>query len=179
MSFQDKLQRFLPVLFFLSAGVVSSTALAQTATTGGDAASDAPKVILVACGEGKAMLSSDGGDSWRFLDAIEAEQARQALENPALLRRTVVSGTTSATVSPNPTSGMTQIRYMLEQPESVTITLHTTTGIEVLRTDDLPLHPGAQISTIDASSVPSGSYFFRVRNASGEMVAAGSLAVTR
>ncbi len=125
------------------------------------------------------MLSSDGGNSWRFLGAVEAEQARQALESPALLRRTVVSGTISALASPNPTSGRTEIRYTLVEPESVTITLHNTTGVEVLRTEDLPLHPGAQISTIDASSVPSGSYFFRVRSGSGEILAAGSLAVAR
>jgi hypothetical protein len=139
------------------------------------------KIMLVACDNGRAMISSDGGTSWRLLDAVAAEKARRELEAPSLQRRIASEQASArrATAAPNPTSGRTEIRYSIEQAEAVTITLHSTTGVEVLRIGDQPLGPGAQSTAIDVSAIPSGSYFFRVRNASGRTIGEGNLSIAR
>ena len=181
MSFNGTVKRFLPVLFFLSAGIASSTAIAQTTGNGGDAVADDPKIMLVGCEGGRAMVSADGGNSWRILSAADAETARRELRSPALQRRIASerAGARVATAAPNPTSGWTEIHYSTDRAEAVTITLHSATGVEVLRSGDQPLHTGAQTAMIDASAVPSGSYFFRVRDAAGRVVGEGSLAIAR
>ena len=181
MSFNGTIKRFLPVLFFLSAGIASSTAIAQTSGTGGDAITDDPKIMLIACDGGRAMISADGGTSWKILDAVAAEQARQELLSPTLKRRIAADQASSRTAmaAPNPTPGRTEIRYAIEEADAVTITLHSATGAEVLRVDDNPRGSGAHATTIDASGVPSGSYFFRVRNSAGRVIGEGSLGIAR
>jgi hypothetical protein len=180
MSRNGTIKRFLPVLFFLCAGAGSSTLLAQTAGTGGDAVSNEPRVMLVGNDDGSAMFSSDGGNSWRLLDAVAAEQERRALARPATPDGIgATSAARRATAAPNPTAGATAIHYTAGDAEAVTITIYSSTGAMVLRSNDLALHPGARIATIDLSSVASGNYLFRIQNAAGSTIGEGNLAVAR
>jgi hypothetical protein len=170
-------KRFLPVLFFLCAGAASSTLEAQTAGVGGDAITNEPSVMLVGNDDGSAMISTDGGNVWRLLDPVAAEHARRTLA--AAGDQNEVVGSRRATAAPNPTSGATAIHYTAADAGAMTITLYSTAGGEVLRTTDHASGSGARVARLDASSVGSGTYLFRILNEAGRTVGEGNLIITR
>ena len=64
---------------------------------------------------------------------------------------------------PNPFNPTTQIQYSLPKSIDISLILYNTLGIEVMRLDEGYRLEGSHSVNVDASSLPSGIYFYQLR----------------
>jgi hypothetical protein len=64
---------------------------------------------------------------------------------------------------PNPFNSGTTIRYFVVKPDRVTLTVYDLLGREVQTLADEYMQAGFHTSTFDATDLPSGMYFYRLR----------------
>ncbi len=64
---------------------------------------------------------------------------------------------------PNPFNGATRIRFMLPHKAQVSLTVFNTLGQRVAILAEGPREPGAHEVVFDAASLPSGTYYYRLR----------------
>jgi hypothetical protein len=114
---------------------------------------------------GFAIRTSDGGQTWQRVDPEELGASR-------------AGGVVEANAWPNPTTGTTAIRYRLEQPGSVVITVTNIAGVDVARFDVGASDKGEGAVLFNAATVPPGPYYFRVVSG-GQTRNGGILLVTR
>lgn len=69
-----------------------------------------------------------------------------------------VPGLTAATIAPNPTANASDLRFSLEQPQSLSMLVYDMEGslVQSLHLGDLP--SGDHVAPLDAAQLPSGSY---------------------
>ena len=82
----------------------------------------------------------------------------------------VPSGLNITAVAPNPARGPFVIHYLLDRPSHVDIDVFDVRGARVMSrsvASDI-VGSGVQLEPFDASSLPSGVYFVRLRSARGE-----------
>jgi photosystem II stability/assembly factor-like uncharacterized protein len=97
---------------------------------------------------------------WR----IQSERIEQPLSVAPGAR-----GTLDASLStfPNPTTGMAEIRFTLQKPSHVRLSLVNPLGEEVKLIDDGSLEAGAHARQFDAAGMPAGTYLLRLKTDSG------------
>jgi photosystem II stability/assembly factor-like uncharacterized protein len=69
----------------------------------------------------------------------------------------------ATTVSPNPTSGVAMLAFILETPSHAVITLHAPDGSRIGTLGDAQYPAGENMVRWDASQLPSGVYLYRIR----------------
>ncbi len=111
-----------------------------------------------------------GSATWAVTDASPWADASA----PALIAGTVAE---SVSASPNPFSSATTLRFALETPAAVRLTVYDALGREVARLADGPLEAGAHAVGFDGSGLPSGVYVWRLE--AGERVETGRLTLLR
>ena len=67
-----------------------------------------------------------------------------------------------AKAEPNPTSSVSEIRYSLESPSRVRVTIYDASGRVAERLVDAEFSAGDHAVPWDATSLPSGIYFYRL-----------------
>ena len=69
-----------------------------------------------------------------------------------------VPGLTEASIAPNPTANTSDLRFALEQPQSLSMMVYDMEGslVQSLHLGDLPA--GDHVAPLDATQLPSGSY---------------------
>jgi hypothetical protein len=115
---------------------------------------------------GFTIRTSDGGQTWQRVDPEELSVARPG------------GGVIQSIAWPNPTTGTTAIRYTLERPASVLITVNDMAGGEVARFDVGMSESGDGAVLFDAATIPPGAYYYRI-SSDGKMSSGGILLVTR
>ncbi|HVZ40397.1 MAG TPA: T9SS type A sorting domain-containing protein [Candidatus Kapabacteria bacterium] len=126
---------------------------------------------------GGTIHTDDGGITWRIMLPAADWQIRENLTRKISAQHqgaaTMPSGRSAAL--PNPTRGAVSIRFWLEQPGEVSITLHDSHGSEVLRANEGPRVTGDNILQMDLASLSDGVYFYRI--VSGGRIIAGSTVI--
>ena len=64
---------------------------------------------------------------------------------------------------PNPFNPTTQIQYFLPKSMNISLVLYNTLGVEVMKLDTGYRSSGSHIVNMDASSLPTGIYFYQLR----------------
>lgn len=180
-----KLSRKLALLAMLSIGP-SMSVMAQSETAVPLAAPPAAnvaaahqipvRVMIVAFGDGY-LVTEDGGTRWRLAQASELGELPVPLLRQLRALRTGVA-TRSASVAPNPASGLVTMNYSTDVPGPVTISVADGRGVEVLRTVAAAPAAGTYSENVDLSSLPSGLYYYHVANGEGP-VGSGVVTVVR
>jgi hypothetical protein len=188
MSTQKSNTRRFAILLLLIAAAFTTQASAQTLQTAIDVDNSvnavttntlqAARVITVnTTADDETMISVDGGRSWRFVPVTTAERIRQGRSTGGALNKAANTATVSqAMISPNPTAGITSIRYELNDLQQTELSLHDIHGNEVLRNHLFPSQIGEQNFSFDASALSAGTYFLRVRQ-SDRIVYTGTIVV--
>jgi len=158
-------------------GVYAGRANGQTATAE-NASREPHGVMTVLNSTGSAVVTLDGGRTWRVVDAGVAEQLQRQLARKVSAEHQDASGATSTAAYPNPTSGATSIRYDLRQPGDISVTLHDLHGSEVLRVFEGPRAIGQYTLSLDLASVPEGVYYYRIVDG-GSTIAGSTMVVIR
>ncbi len=165
-----------------AAGLMAVTAWtlpvgAQTHADRATVAAKNTKYMAVAWeGEGY-LVTENGGKSWKLVYG----NAIASLPDPILrlLKASKeASAASSATAIPNPASGPVDIRFNVDEPGQVTITMHDMRGEEVLRQSRDAYYVGAHSHRLDLSSLPSGTYYYRLTSGLGS-IGSGTVTVTR
>lgn len=78
-----------------------------------------------------------------------------------------VPGLTEVSISPNPTANNSELRFALEQPQSLSMMVYDMEGslVQALHLGDLP--SGDHVAPLDASQLPSGSYRVALQGKTG------------
>jgi hypothetical protein len=72
--------------------------------------------------------------------------------------------------SPNPFTGTTDVRFLLDDAADIVLTVYDALGRQVSRVDLGTMAPGEQVISFDASALPTGTYFYRVQSGTQMMV---------
>jgi|GEM_PF-1580361 len=127
-------------------------------------------------GEGY-LITENGGRNWRLVYG----DALSSLPEPIvrLLKSREREGIRITSVaSPNPASGPVELRFSANEPGEVLISLHDVHGAEILRERHMALNAGISAHRFNVSSLPSGTYYYRLVSGSGH-IGSGMVTVAR
>lgn len=141
---------------------------------------------IVNSGTYTQMKSADGGTTWIVVSGDEGDQVdlpigTRSTDATSSQARPMLSKTarqTESMIYPNPTAGVTQLNYQLEEAGDVTVRMFDTKGFEALRLSPGTQQTGFKTVTLDASQLPAGSYFYQVVSGSA-VVSSGTVVVAR
>ena len=85
------------------------------------------------------------------------------LAQPATPTEAVPAATFAFTVGPNPSGGVATVRFTLDRPQSVRVSLVDALGREVAVVADGPFAAGTTAARLDASALPAGLYVLRLQ----------------
>jgi hypothetical protein len=71
---------------------------------------------------------------------------------------------------PNPAAGSTQVQFELDAGAEVSVTVYDALGRRVMEAFSGTMQPGQRSVTVDVSTLPSGTYLYRVQSGSQMMV---------
>ena len=135
------------------------------------------KQISISTNGGYAMVSDDGGNTWRVVDNTMAEQLRddlgrqlQGITTGAMIGRT--------TVRLDRSSAIATVTFQAPSAGLVTLTLHDIQGMEVIRQEMELTEEGEHITALDVSQLKTGPYILRV-NRSNVMIGGGKIVISR
>lgn len=164
------IRKALPVTLGLMLAFGANRALAQNEQNGQTGSSI---VLTLHCDDGRTMISRDGGQTWRTVDAT----SNDAVSTDANMEGTYATvGRGRSFAAPNPAASVTAITYTMKQTGEVTLTIFDIGGVEVKRLSAGMLGSGAHATTVDVSGLNDGTYYYRV-SAGGAPVGGGILAV--
>lgn len=128
--------------------------------------------------DGTAMISVDGGRSWRLVSADDARQVRNDADHGrlALARGTVASTAARGAISPNPSAGITTVHFELPSDATALLRVHSIGGRQVLEQPLSVVSSGAQVASFDAAALADGAYMVAVEQG-GKIVYARTLVV--
>lgn len=156
-----------------------TTAIAQTSGTATSHPERRPVVQFMAVAwENKGYLVTDnGGKSWRLIYNDAIPQLPEELIR-ILKKSQGERAEAHVSVMPNPAIGPVAFRYTLQAEGNVAITLHDTRGTLMLETEREYRLAGNQMQHVDMSSLPSGTYYYRIARDGGS-VGSGTVTVAR
>lgn len=135
------------------------------------------KQISISTNGGYAMVSDDGGNTWRVVDNTMAEQMRddlgrqlQGITTGAMIGRT--------TVRLDRSSAIATVTFQAPSAGIVTLTLHDIQGLEVLRQEMELTEEGEQVTALDVAQLKTGTYVLRI-NSSNVMIGGGKIVISR
>jgi hypothetical protein len=120
------------------------------------------RAITFVNSDGGAIRTTNNGSSWETLDAKSVDNVKSGIERELAKQQAIVPTTANVSVSPNPTMGLTTVNYEMSQPGEVSITLHDSRGVEILRQVEGMRSAGITSSTINASQVANGTYYYSI-----------------
>jgi hypothetical protein len=121
---------------------------------------------------GLVLRTTDGGSTWGRVSAEDTQHPRRIEQ---LVEGEAVS---MASAAPNPTSGVTTIRYRLDEPGEVTVAVNDIRGMEVARFDRETGSAGDQSLMLDGSGFPNGTYYYQI-SLDGKAHGSGVLVIAR
>lgn len=133
--------------------------------------------ITVVNSSGSAIVTHDGGKSWQIVQRapVAGEQERMSRRISAQHQGAVEMPLGRTAVYPNPTRGVTSIKYEMDAPGEVRLTLHDSHGSELYRTIEGPRDAGEHILRLDTAPLSDGVYFVQI--VSGGRIIAGSTVI--
>ncbi len=117
----------------------------------------------------KSVLTSDASgtysktSAWQSLGIFKASQQGYVASNPD------AAGLMLMQNYPNPSRATTTIEFALPAPGAVELGVFNTAGVEVARIADGRMEEGIHREEFDASRLPNGAYFYRLRTDAGEV----------
>ena len=161
----------IPACSLLAFCMLTAAGVAQPNNTGKG------KQISISTNGGYAMVSDDGGNTWRVVDNTMAEQLRddlgrqlQGITTGAMIGRT--------TVRLDRSSAIATVTFQAPSAGLVTLTLHDIQGMEVIRQEMELTEDGEQITALDVSQLKTGTYILRI-NSSNVMIGGGKIVISR
>jgi hypothetical protein len=157
----QRIVRAMPGVLALTIAMIAALGGARAYAQGGSGS-----MLVRNSATGFTIRSDDGGRTWQRMDPEELAVARSS------------GGAIQAIAWPNPTAGTTAIRYSLQRPASVLITVNDMAGEEVARYEVGMSDRGDGAVLFNAATVPPGAYYYRIES-DGQTSSGGILLVTR
>ncbi len=148
-----------------------------TAQTGTGKAASTTKYMAVAWEGDGYLVTENGGKSWKLVSG----NALASL--PAPLLKLLAGGSVTMNdpgtlAMPNPAIGPVDLRFSVNEPGRIAITVHDVRGDEVLRESRETSRAGLHTHRLDLSTLPSGLYYYRLLSGSGP-IGGGPITVAR
>lgn len=172
--------RSLAVACALAVSAFTAPAVAQTINNPGTTTTVGASLnqYMAVAWEGDGYLvTENGGKSWRLVYG----NALSTLPEPivqVLKYGTSAVASMQAMAVPNPATGPVDLRFSVNRPGDVTISLHDSQGSEVLRHQKAASHAGLHTHNLDVSSLPSGVYYYRLISGA-DHIGSGTVTVVR
>ncbi len=162
----------IPLLLAIAAAAPLS---AQTAGTTSSALSE--RLMIVPRSNDRAMVTIDGGSSWRLVSRQEASRIRSeyAAGRLTVSQRNGNAESITATIGPNPATTQATISVSGTDGSTLTLMLVDARGDEVLQRA-VETEGGSTTVQLDTSRLASGTYYVRLGNGKG-IVSTGTLVV--